>query len=215
MGNHSTLRTLWRFLRPEVEELIAYTIAVVGMFGLALYHVAVQGRIGTDSQGLISSLGDSGSQFLDFLGQDPSWGRFFLFGLWFVIGTVVYFMAWALITLIVDISRDITVSSTFVHPKSFHQSSYWSAIVARGILRAMSGIALVFYGIFWVLALAPVWLSEFELALSSPFSPENAYQVFLTLVGIALTLHIAAILLRIMLLRAHYAYEDDTTTHHV
>ncbi len=215
MENHSTVRTLWRFLRPEAEELIAYTLAVVSLFGLALYRVAVQGKIGTDSQGLISSLGDSADRFLDFLSQDPSWGRFFLFGLWFVIGTVVYFIAWALVTLVIDISRNITVSSTFVHPKSFHQSSYWSAIVARGILRIMSGIALVFYGIFWALALAPVWLDAFATALSSPFSSANAYQVFLTLVGIALTLHIGAILLRIMLLRAHYSYEDSSTHHNV
>ena len=77
----------------------------------------------------------------------------------------------------------------------------------------MSGIALFFYAIFWALALAPVWLASFELALSSPLSAENAYQVFLTLVGIALTLHIGAILLRVMLLRAHYAYEDSSTFH--
>lgn len=215
MEKHSTLRQLWRFLRPEVEELITYTVAVVGLFGLALYHVAVQGKIGVDSKGIIASLQKSSDSFLDFLSQDPSWGRFFLFGLWFMVGTIVYFIAWALVTFIVDVNRDITVSSSFVHPKSFHQSSYWTAIIARGVLRTMSGVALLFYGIFWALALAPVWLESFELALSSPLGFESIYQVFLTLIGVAITLHIGAILLRIMLLRAHYAYEDSSTYHHV
>lgn len=208
MQNHGTLHTLWRFLRPEPEELIAFILAIISMFGIAFYHVAVQGTIGADSQSLITTLSNSRETFLAFLSQDDSWGRFFLFGVWFIIGTIVYIISWAVITLIADINRDITVSSSFVHPQSFHQSNYWFAIVMRAILRTASGIALVFYGVFWIVGLAPVWIDSFEVILMNGLSLDKGIEALIALVSIVVTLHIAFILLRVMLLRAHYAYEE-------
>lgn len=207
MQKHGTLHTLWRFLRPEPEELIAYTLAIISLFGIAFYHVAVQGNIGADSQSLITTLSESRETFLGFLSQDDSWGRFFLFGVWFIIGTVVYILSWALITFIVDVNRDITVSSSFVHPKSFHQSNYWFAILMRALLRTTSGIALVFYGVFWIVGLAPVWIDSFEAIMMNGLSIDKGTDALLAILSIIVTLHIGFILLRVMLLRAHYAYE--------
>lgn len=208
MQEHRTIRTLWRFIRPEIEEIIAYILATITLFSLAFYHVAIQGKIGADSRDLISTLSDSREAFLSFLSQDDSWGRFFLFGLWFIIGTVVYIIAWAIITLIHDINRDIRVSSSFVHPKSFHQSNYWFAILMRGLLRLTSGIALVFYGVFWIVALAPAWIHTFELVMTTGLTLSSGTEMLLSIVSLVITLHIAFILLRIMLLRAHYSYEE-------
>lgn len=208
MQEHSTFRTLWRFVRPEIEELIAYIVAIITLFGIAFYHVGIQGEIGADSRDLIGSLSESREGFLSFLSQDDSWGRFFLFGLWFIIGTVVYIIAWSIITVIHDINRDITVSSSFVHPKSFHQSNYWFAILMRGLLRFTSGVALVFYGVFWVVVLAPVWIGSFETAMTAGLSVNTFLEILAAMLGIVITLHIAFILLRIMLLRAHYSYEE-------
>lgn len=206
MEQHGTLRTLWRFVRPELEELAVYIVAIMALFSVAFYQVAVRGIIGADTQGLISTLGDAKHTFLQFLSQDESWGKFFLFGVWFIIGTVVYIIAWSIITIVVDVNRDIKVSSSFVHPNSFHQSNYWLAIIVRWLLRAMSGVALVFYGVFWIIGLAPVWIDSFANVLTGGMGIHSLTELLLALLSIAVTLHIAAILLRIMLLRADYSY---------
>lgn len=196
---------MWRFVRPELEELIVYVSAIIVLLGIAFYQVAVQGQIGIDSQGVVSMLDASRETFLSFLSQDDSWGRFFLFGVWFIIGTVVYMLAWATITIIADLRRDIKVSSSFVHPQSFHQSNYWHAILLRGTLRLASGIALIFYGVFWIVGLAPVWIDTFANLLVAGISFEYVVQALLAVVSIVVTLHIGLILLRVMLLRSEYS----------
>jgi hypothetical protein len=207
MQTHSTWRTLWRFLRPEPEELAAYVVIILTMLGLAIYHVAVQGKIGVESQDIITSLGSAKETLLSFTSRDDSWGAYALFGLWLVIGAAVYMIAWALITFIIDVNRDIEVSSSFVHPKSFHQSEYWTSIIMRGLLRGAGGIALILYTIFWATALAPVWLVSFEALFGNGVNQTHVLDSLAALFGIALSLHIAAILLRVMLLRSHYSYE--------
>jgi hypothetical protein len=204
----STLATLWRFIRPEPEELVAYLLAIVTMLGLAGYKVAVQGNLGEDSQSLIAALGGAKETLFSFFNTTSAWGRFFLFGFWFLIGTVTYIIAWAIITMLVDLSNDIKVSSSFVHPNSFHRSDYWLSIVSRAVLRASAGGALLFYGIFWLAAFAPVWINTFQTVFAHGLTGSHGTDLAFALIGIAFSLHIAAILLRLMLLRAHYSYED-------
>ena len=204
----STLATLWRFIRPESEELVFYLVALLAMLGLAGYRVAVQGQIGQDSQSLIDGLGAAKETLFGFFNMTDSWGRLFLFGFWFLIGTVTYVIAWSLITMLIDISNDIKVSSSFVHPKSFHQSDYWVSILSRVILRVAAGGALLFYGIFWLGVFAPVWVSSFQSTFGHGFTSSHITDFVFGLVGVAFSLHIGAILLRLMLLRAHYSYED-------
>jgi hypothetical protein len=110
--------------------------------------------------------------------------------------------------MLVDLSNNIKISSSFVHPKSFHKSDYWLSIVSRLVLRATAGIALVFYGVFWILGFAPVWMDSFQALFARGSSTVHISDFITALIGVALTLHIAAILLRLMLLRAHYSYED-------
>lgn len=207
MQNHSTLRELWRFLRPESEELIGYTLVILIMLGLALYHVAVQGQGGADSQSLLATMASARDTLFDYFNQDDKWGRFFLFGFWFMIGTVVYILSWALVTFIIDINRDIQVSSSFAHPRSFHSSDFWLAIVTRFVLRATAGIALVFYSVFWLTGFAPVWLDSFEALFSGLMSLGHITNALVAFLSIAVTLHIAAVLLRITLLKSHYSYD--------
>lgn len=208
MNDRSTVRELWRFIKPEPEELIAYTLIIFIMLGIALYQVAIQGYVGTEPQSLIAAFDTGKDTLLDYFSQDDKWGRFFLFGLWFIIGTVVYMLSWSLVTIIVDISNDIRISSSFAHPKSFHRSEYWLAIGSRTILRGSAALTLVFYSVFWLSAFAPVWLNSFMALFTGGFSTDEASNALAALLGIALTLHIAAILLRIALLRAHYSYEQ-------
>lgn len=207
MRKQGTLATLWRFIRPESEELIAYMAVILIMMGIAGYRVAVQGEIGADSQDLIASLESAKLMVFSWFNQTDGWGRFFLFGFWFFIGTVTYVIAWSIITTLIDLKNDIEVSSAFVHPKSFHQSDYWVSIASRAVVRGASGIALVFYAVFWVAALGPAWLQSVR-ALFGGATTEHLIDFVTALIGIALTLHIGAILLRLTLLRSHYGYED-------
>ena len=204
----STLANLWRFIRPEPEELVFYLLAIVTMLGLAGYRVAIQGQIGEDSQGLIETFTVGRETLFGFFNSTDSWGRVFLFGLWFIIGTLTYIIAWSAITLLIDISNDLKVSNSFVHPKSFHQSDYWVSILSRAVLRTAAGGALVFYSVFWLAAFAPVWISSFQATFGHGFNADSTIDFIAALVGIALSLHIAAILLRLTLLRAHYSYDD-------
>lgn len=206
--NPKLLKNLWRFLRPEAEELIFYTLAIITLSSIAFYQVAVQGRIGVESQDLIASFGTAKETLDGFFNGEDVLGRFFLFGFWFIIGTLTYIISWSLITLAVDTYNDIRVSKAFVHPRSFHQSDFWVSIMGRAILRVTSGVALTFYGVFWLIAFAPVWLNSIASAISRGISSETVIDLVAALAGVAFTLHIGAILLRLMLLRAHYAYED-------
>ena len=206
-NKESTLATLWRFIRPEPEELVFYLLAIFSMLGLAAYRVMVQGQVGKDSYGLFASFSSARDTLFGFFNDNDSWGRFFLFGLWFLIGTIVYIIAWGAVTTLVDLSKDIEVSSSFVHPNSFHRSNYWVAIASRAVLRGVAAIALVFYGVFWAAAFAPVWLATFQSMFEHGIAGERLIDGLTALVGIALTLHIAAMLLRLALLRAHYGYD--------
>jgi len=208
MQKQGTLATLWRFIRPEPEELVAYLVAIVIMISLAGYRVAFQGQIGTDSQDLIASLLQGRDTIFGFFNSTDSWGRLFLFGFWFIIGTVTYILAWSLITMIIDISNDIKISNSFVHPKSFHQSDYWLSIASRIVLRAAAGIALVFYGVFWIAGFATAWLQSFQTLFARGLTSSHITDFVLALIGVAFTLHIGAILLRLALLKAHYSYEN-------
>ncbi len=110
--------------------------------------------------------------------------------------------------MIIDLRNDLEISSSFVHPKSFHQSDYWVAIASRAVLRGAAGITLIFYGVGWIAAFAPVWTATFQALFGGGLTREHVIDSATAFIGIALTLHIAAILLRLTLLRAHYSYED-------
>lgn len=208
MHKQGTLATLWRFIRPEPEELVFYLFVALVMLGISGYHAAFQGQIGADSQDLMASFASARQSLFDFFNATDGWGRFFLFGFWFFIGTFTYVIAWSVITMLIDFSNDIKISSSFVHPKSFHKSDYWLSILSRVVLRATAGITLIFYGVFWVIGFAPVWMQSFQALFARGTSGGHISDFITALIGVVFTLHIAAILLRLMLLRAHYSYED-------
>lgn len=204
MQQHDGAHVIWRFLRPEVEELVGYITIVVSMVGYALYNVSVKGAIGTDSQDLLTSISSAKQSFLEFMSQSDDLGTIFIFGLWVLIGTVVYLLSWVLITILIDISRDVEVSSSFVHPRSFHQSDYWFSVIVRASIRVAAAAALVIYGSIWATSFAPVWLVSFESLFAQGMSADNILDAAAAIAGIGLTLHLAAILLRTALLRATY-----------
>jgi hypothetical protein len=208
MHKQGTFATFMRLIRPESEELVFYLFVTLVMLGIAGYHAAFQGQIGGDSQDLIASFTTAKESLFNFFNATDGWGKFFLFGFWFFIGTITYIVAWSMITMLIDLSNDIKISSSFVHPKSFHKSDYWLSILSRFVLRSTAGITLVFYGVFWVVGFAPVWMQSFQALFARGTSAGHISDFITALIGMVFTLHIAAVLLRLMLLRAHYGYED-------
>jgi len=204
MQEKDATHVIWRFLRPEVEELVAYALILGSMLGFALYQVAVKGSIGDDSQSLITSISGVKDTFLEFLSQNDQLGTYFLFGLWFLIGAVVYMLLWTLATILIDMQRDIRVSSSFVHPQSWHKSDYWLSVAGRATIRLAGAIALVVYGVIWGTSFAPVWITSFETLFAQGATAAHVTDALVAAVGVALTLHLASILLRVTLLRTRY-----------
>lgn len=205
MKQEDASHVIWRFLRPEVEELVAYVVIIASMLGYALYAVTVRGAIGTDSQDLLFSITNAKQSLLEFMSQSDGLGTFFIFGLWVLIGTIVYLLSWVLITFLIDISRNVEVSSSFVHPRSFHQSDYWLSVVVRASIRVAGAIALIVFASIWATSFAPVWIVSFESLFAQGFSVANITDAVAAVVGVGLTLHIGAILLRTALLRSRYS----------
>jgi hypothetical protein len=205
----SLLSTFWHFVRPQVEEVIAYVVVLVIIGGIATYQLAVNGQIGSDSLDITASLHNAITTTTQYMSQGSGWAKFFLFGFWFIVGGIVYAIAWAIITIVVDIRNDIRISSTFIHPRSFHQSDFWLSVVARTLLRAVSGIALLFYAVFWLWVFGPVWVNVDQRLVNDLGNTKNLINFGLSIVGVVLTLHIATILMRLALLRPSRDYDEE------
>jgi hypothetical protein len=198
--NHSLAIRIWRFIKPSLEECIGYVLAIGVLAGIGAYQLAAQGSIGVDTKGIINAASDAVSAAAAYLSSGSGWAQFFLFGFWFIIGAIAYFAAWFAINLIVDLYNDLVISAAFVHPRSFHQSDFWAAIVVRVLLRVVSGIALTFYIFFWLWIFAPLWIHVFEKFFSAPLAIQNIIDATSAIIGVAITLHIAVVLLRLTLL---------------
>lgn len=198
--------TLWRFVRPEIEELIIYTLVILSFIGTAYYQTIVKNVTG-GSEDVSMAFALIQEQFTFLTEGDDTVAKFFTFGLWFIIGTAVYILVWFLITFSSGAFHDVEVSKSFVHPSSFKRSDYWLSIMGRVVLRGAAAFSLLFYVSLWCALIAPVWLASFKEPFITGFSLETIIDFSLALVGVALSLHIAAILLRLVLLRSSYTYE--------
>lgn len=191
----------WRFVRPDIEELTVYIILSIVLACMAMYQLAVSGQIDRESLDITTSFRSAISGILAFMSEGSWWAKFFLFGFWFIVGGIAYSLVWATITLLVDLRNDIEVSASFVHPKSFRQGDYWASVVARAVLRGTSGIALVFYGVYWVMVFAPVYIAIFQRFFTDIGDVSNILSALMAIVWLFLSLHLGAILLRLTLLK--------------
>lgn len=195
------LQSVWRFLRPQAEELVGYVAAVTILGAIAAYQLAAQGTIGLDNQDIIAATKNVIGSMATYLSSGTGWAKFFLFGFWFIVGAITYFLAWFIINVIVDVYNDIVISAAFVHPRSFSQSDYWASIIGRGAVRVMAGIALVFYGVFWIAVFAPLWTQQFQAYFQHLTDMRHAISLVTTIGLIAVTLHVATILVRLTLMK--------------
>lgn len=199
-------RVLWRFVKPEIEEGIVYALFLVSFTAIAFYQTVVKGTDST-AQNISDSLGVINEQFAFITSGDDNIAKLFTFGTWFIIGTVVYMIAWFLISFASGAFKDIEVSNSYVHPRSFNKSNFWVSIIARIALQASAAISFIIYVSLWFSVFAPAWLADFREVFISGITGESVVNLLIAIVGIIFTLHIAAIILRVMLLRSKYFYQ--------
>lgn len=199
-------RVFWRFIKPEIEEVIIYSVAVI-LFGIvAFYQTIIKDTTGT-TQNIAEGFSLIHEKFAFITSGDDVAARVFTFGTWFIIGTVMYMIAWFLISFSGGAFHDIEVSKDYIHPRSFKKSNFWLSIMSRVILRVAAAISLFIYASIWLATLAPAWLVSYKEIFLSGANVDTIMHLLLALIGIALSLHIGAILLRVMLLRSKYFYE--------
>ena len=199
-------RVLWRFIKPEVEEVILYVTSIIGFTTIAFYQTVIRGSVNA-SQNISDSFSIIHEQFTFITSGDDSVAKLFTFGAWFIIGTVVYMLAWFFISFASGAFKDIEVSNYYVHPRSFKKSNFWASIIARVALQASAAFSFVIYVSLWLTVLAPAWLASFREVFMNGTSSESLIDLFVAVVGITFTLHIAAIIFRVMLLRSKYFYQ--------
>jgi hypothetical protein len=199
------LRALWRFLRPEADEIIVYIIIAFVFVGYASYRLANTGSLGPESKDLLQAARDVIGQTTAVVSSGSGWARFFLFGFWFMIGTLAYFIVWFVCNIFIDVRNNIAISVAFIHPQSFHQSDYWGSLVLKTVLRCMAAIALIFYGLYWLKIIAPLALRAIESTLISSSILGIIVNATLFLTITWFSLHLATLLVRIALLRYRFS----------
>ena len=200
------LRVVWRFLKPEIEEVIVYVISIIGFAGIAFYQAINRGYIG-QSQTISDSLAIIHDNFTFITSGGDGAAKLFTFGTWFIIGTVVYMIAWFFISFASGAFKDIEVSNTYVHPRSFNKSNFWGAIMARIALQGAAAISFIIYASIWLTIFAPAWLANYKDLFLNGINSDTLIGLLVSIVGIAVTLHVGEIILRVMLLRSKYFYE--------
>lgn len=206
MQSSSLTQVIWRFIRPEIEELALYVLILIGFIVSAFIRVNSTAPLG-DSYGTTASFQLINSSLKFITDGSDTVAKLFTFGAWFAIGTTLYAIVWFLITFSNGAFKDITVASQYVHPRTFNKSSYWLAIVSRTIVRIAAAITLLLYTVFWSGVLAPAWHSSFVSVFSNGVILSEVSDLSITIIGIGLTLHVGAMLVRMILLRSRYSYQ--------
>lgn len=173
---------------------------------IAFYQTVIQGSV-ESSRDISDSFDIIHSRFTFITNGEDVTAKIFTFGVWLIIGTAVYMLAWFLISFANSAFKDVEVSSSYVHPRSFKKSNFWASIFARIALQACAAISFIIYVSLWLTVLAPAWLAIFREVFISGLISGTIIDLFIGMIGIILSLHIAAIILRVMLLRSKYFYQ--------
>lgn len=202
-NQHRLRRTAWNFIRPRTEGTAFYVLATAGVIISAWINRLRAAGTGFE---VISLIEDSLRYTFDGISSITSENRALVFLLWFAVGSVVYIIIWLAANIAIDLYNDIVISSAFVHPRSFKQSSFWGAIASRAMLRIAATIILVLYGAFWIQALMPIWQRSISSFFNSPMETGAIINALTAVFLCLLSLHIMTILFRFITLEAEVSY---------
>ena len=129
--------------------------------------------------------------------------------IWSVIGAFVFMVVWALINVGSDLKNSLKVSTVFVHPRSFHQSTFWAAFIIRTLFKSSLVIMLVAGAVLWVTAFIPAVFTALQLILADTQVPARIIGVFGAGVVTFLSMHLFVVLLRMLLGRSRIRGEAE------
>jgi hypothetical protein len=130
------------------------------------------------------------------------WNNVSAVAFWALIGAVLYILIWSLVVIIVDSYNNLLISTRFVHPDSFHQSSYWAAIMARSLMRVVgAGVLLVVF--MWLLTdgLGQLFSHSYA-AFSNGLSLDNLSVLANIPLQFFAAMYLMTIALRVLLMRS-------------
>ncbi|CAN5461840.1 hypothetical protein BH10PAT3_BH10PAT3_6160 [soil metagenome] len=134
----NSLKALLDFLSPTKLELLLYFIAglfVILAAGIVRLYDSITGT--TAAKDMISRF------WVNLVEKVNGYNSFSNVLIWFLAGAVLYLIIWISAVILIDWYNDVLISTSFIHPKSFHQSDYWVAIVGRMLIRVASGLVLL------------------------------------------------------------------------
>lgn len=203
------LKDLLNFFLPSKESaFICTALSALVVIGYLLHQNIITTPLSNVDFSILVSLGDVFSSASDVFSK--VWNAFGTALLWFMVGGIVYTIGWGIWVFFIDGYNDLVVSTRFVHPRSFHQSSYWSGIVARVLLR----VAAVSFFLSYLNALTnkKFW-NEYQSYISKYLDTEILWQKIavstLMVLALAIFFHIGIILIRFIVLRKRTYFQDS------
>lgn len=131
-----------------------------------------------------------------------------IFLVWFIAGIAAYLIFWLILVLFVDFYNNIVFSETFTHQQSFNKSNFWLAVLSRYLLRACALILTIFFGLIFVKFILPELFFRLDDTFSN-FNIVNILYVPLSLLIVAVFIHICVVLLRIATLKRRLIYDGE------
>jgi hypothetical protein len=121
---------------------------------------------------------------------------------WALLGSILYTLIWSIVVIIIDSYNNLLISTRFVHPDSFHQSSYWAAIIARTLLRIVgAGVFLVI--LMWLITngLGQLFSHSYS-AIESELSSESLRLLISVPLKFCSAMYLMTISIRVMLMKS-------------
>jgi hypothetical protein len=126
---------------------------------------------------------------------------------WLVAGASVYVIGWAISVAIIDGYNDLVQSKYYIHPRSFHNSTFWAAIVGRLLLRTAAVIGIVGLLHFTFTHFIPTILSAFVINFESPLESLSIVRIVWSLLFFFIVPYSFTLILRLLFLR-HRVFSD-------
>jgi hypothetical protein len=198
-GRFSGLKALFQVTPLNI---VVYGFVLMWIFGVAIYDYIAQASVSSTEVATTTQLLDKNiNHSVNILDVSDRFATILNFGLWMIVGAVIYIIFWLAINIIIDSYNNIVVSQAFVHPNSFQKSRYWFAVVGRIITRTAAGFLCLSLLFYFFKALYPLSLNLIRGSIPNLGSVDGLALLLLVAIGLLAALHLMSILLRLTLLR--------------
>ncbi len=186
--------------KPSVFSISRFQVAIFILLGTASLVVGKLSLLILDN-GLTYAAKENFLDILYDLSQRNLTTRLTTSLAWFAIGSFLYLAIWALVVIAIDFYNDgVTSSNIFIHPRSFHQSSYWVAVLGRKLLQIASVVIFLFIVLLYVKL--TTYCFVFSRLMGRALSlGENITLVVTAIIGTLMLLYICTVCLRFTFLK--------------